>query len=71
MNSNEIDIGTLILQKLKEENLSVAWLVGKVGKDPSNLRKTLKKNSMNTELLRRIAKALKYSFFQYYEALDD
>jgi lambda repressor-like predicted transcriptional regulator len=71
MNSNEINIGELIFQRLKEEGLSVAWLARKVGKDQSNLRKALKKNSMNTELLRRIAKALKCSFSRYYEAHDE
>ena len=71
MNNDEIDIGELILQKLKEEKRSVRWLAKKIDKDPSNLRKTLKKNSMNTALLKCIAKALKCSFFQDYEAHDD
>jgi ribosome-binding protein aMBF1 (putative translation factor) len=71
MSNDEIDIGELILQKLEEEHLSVAWLAKKVGKDPSNFRKALKKNSMNTELLRHITKALKFKFFQYYEDIDD
>ena len=71
MNDTNVYIGDIILKKLKEENLSVAWLAGKVGKDPSNLRKALKKNSMNTELLRCITKALKYNFFRYYEAHYD
>jgi len=61
----------LILQKLEDENRPVAWLAGEIGTDPSNLRKALKKNSMNTDLLKRITKALKYNFFHYYEAHDD
>jgi len=67
MNSNDIHIGELILQKLKEEERSVAWLADKIFIDSSNLRKILKKNSINTDLLCRISKALNYSFFRYYE----
>ena len=67
MNSNEIDIGNLILQKLKEENLSVAWLAEKVDKEPSYFRKMLKKRSIDTNLLLSISKILNYNFFQYYQ----
>ena len=69
MSNPNMNISELILQKLKEEKRSVAWLAKKIFMDPSNLRKRLKKNSMNTELLRRISKALDYKFFRYY--LDD
>jgi len=68
MNNNEIDIGELIHQQLKEEQLSVAWLAGKINFDPSNLHKKLKKKSMDTDLLQRISKVLDYNFFQYYLA---
>jgi hypothetical protein len=44
MNNNEIDIGKLILQKLKEENLSVTWLAEKVYIEPSYFHKMLKKS---------------------------
>jgi len=67
MSNAHVHIGELILQKLKEEKLSVAWLAGKICTDPSSLRKKLKKDSMNTELLRRISEALNYRFFLYYE----
>jgi len=67
MNTPHIHIGELIHQKLKEEKLSVAWLADKINIDSSNLRKILKKNSINTDLLCRISKALNYSFFRYYE----
>ena len=70
MNNKNIPIGELILQQLKENKRSVAWLAGKIFIDPSSLRKRLKKNSMNIELLRRISKALHYSFFQYYNDND-
>jgi len=71
MNNNEIDIGKLILQKLKEVKRSVAWLAEKIYTDPSSLRKKLKKGSMNTDLLRRISKALNYKFFRHYEDNTD
>jgi len=67
MNNPHIHIGELIHQKLKEEKLSVAWLARKIYTDPSSLHKKLKKNSINTDLLCRISKALNCSFFRYYE----
>ena len=66
MNNNEIHIGDLILQKLKDEKRTVEWLADEIRVDPSNLRKRLKKKSMDTELLRNISKALRFWFFQYY-----
>ena len=62
--NNNTPIGDLILQKLKEEKRSVAWLAGKICIDPSSLRKRLKKNSMNIELLRSISSSLNYNFFR-------
>jgi len=67
MHNYDTHIGEQILQKLKEEKRSVAWLADKIYIDPSNLRKILKKNSMNTELLRRISKTLNCNFFYYYK----
>ncbi|MCL2291059.1 MAG: XRE family transcriptional regulator [Bacteroidetes bacterium] len=66
MKNYHIHIGELILQKLKKEKRSVAWLAGEVFIDPSNLRKVLKKKSMDTSLLQRISKALQYNFFYHY-----
>jgi len=66
MSTHHIHIGELILQKLREEKLSVAWLAGKVDVDPSNLHKRLKKMSMDAELLLRISKALNYPFYKCY-----
>jgi len=66
MNHNEIHIGDIILQKLKDEKRSVAWLAREVLVDPSTLRKKLKKQTIDTELLRNISKALHFWFFQYY-----
>jgi hypothetical protein len=69
MNNNEIDIGKLILQKLKEENLSVTWLAEKMYIEPSYFHKMLKKKSIDTNLLLNISKVLHYNFFQYYHII--
>ena len=69
MNSNEIDIGKLILQKLDEEGLSVNWLAEKLGKEHSYFHKILKKKSIDTDLLFNISKILHCNFFQYYQIL--
>jgi len=66
MNNSNIPIGDLILKKLKDEKRSVAWLAGETDEDPSTLRKKLKKQTIDTELLRKIKKALHFCFFQYY-----
>jgi DNA-binding Xre family transcriptional regulator len=63
MSNDEIDIGELILQKLKEDDRSVNWLAEKIYTDPSNLHKLLKKNSINTATLQKISKVLKCEFF--------
>jgi len=68
MNNPNIHIGELIIQKLKEEKLPVAWLARKVGMDPSNLRKKLKKMSLDASFLQNISKILNCEFLQYYLA---
>jgi len=67
MRKNEIDIGKLILQKLKEKKRSVAWLAGEMGCDDSNLGKTLKNNRyIYSDLLFRISILLEEDFFAHY-----
>jgi len=67
MNHYEIHIGDIILQKLKDEKRSVAWLAGEISVEPSALRKKLKKQSMDSALLQRISNTLCCNFFQYYD----
>jgi len=67
MNHYEIDIGCLVLQKLKAEKRSIRWLAGEILVDPSTLCKRLKKKSLDTELLHRISNVLHCNFFQYYD----
>ena len=67
MKNIEIDIGELILQKLKENDRTLVWLADKVGCDDSNLGKTLKNSKfIYCDLLLRISTALEEDFFAYY-----
>ena len=62
-----IPIGDLIFQKLKEKGRSLAWLAQQVGCDASNLSKTLKNSRyVYSELLFRISIALDEDFFACY-----
>jgi len=64
---NEIDIGKLILQKLKDKSRSIAWLAREMGCDDSNLGKTLKNNRyIYADLLFHISVLLEEDFFAYY-----
>ena len=65
MNEN-IAIGELILQKLKEQERSIAWLAKKVNCDRNNFRKLLKGNYITTPLLFRISAAMDIDFFSFY-----
>jgi len=67
MNNPHIHIGDLILQKLKDEKRTVEWLADEIFVDPSNLRKKMKKQSIDSELLHIISKAMHCNFFLYYE----
>lgn len=64
--NEKIHIGELILQKLKEKERPVAWLAKKIYCDCSNLRKILKKDSIDTKLLFLISTVLDFDFFAYY-----
>jgi spore maturation protein CgeB len=62
----DIHIGKLIRQKLKEKERSVAWLAQKVNCDSSNFRKILKNNHIHSELLFSISNVLDEDFFAFY-----
>ena len=67
MNNSEIEIGKLILQKLKEKDRTIVWLAKKVGRNDSNLSKTLKNSRyIHVDLLFRISIALDEDFFLCY-----
>ena len=63
--NNEIHIGKLIQQKLKEQERSGAWLARKLFTDPSNVSKIIRKPHIDTELLLRISDVLDVDFFHY------
>ncbi len=64
--NNEVHIGKLIQQKLKEQERSGAWLARKLFTDPSNVSKIIRKQHIDTGLLLRISNILNFDFFQYY-----
>ena len=62
----EIDIGKIILQKLKEKDRSISWLARKTGRNESNLRKTLENSKyIHYELIYKISEALEVDLFAY------
>jgi plasmid maintenance system antidote protein VapI len=63
----EINIGDIIISKLKEQQRSIAWLARQVYKNDANLGRLLKNNNhIHSELLLQISIALKTDFFAYY-----
>jgi len=60
------DIGTLILQKLKENGQAVSWLAEKVNSDRCNFYRILQRNHIDTQLLWNISRALNFNFFACY-----
>jgi hypothetical protein len=62
-----ININQLILEKLKEKDLKVAWLARQIDYNADNLRKKLKNNyDIHSNLLHRISLALNEDFHAYY-----
>jgi len=69
MNTEIFDMCRLILEKLKEKDLTVAWLARQIGCDDGNLGRMLKNNRhIHAALLFRISKALRHDFFVYYSS---
>ena len=68
----EIHIGSLIKQKLKEQQRSYAWLANMIGCDRSNLRKQLENPHFHTDILCRISIVLNYNFFKpFFEKIEE
>jgi hypothetical protein len=61
--TNEIPIGEIIKQKLKENDRSISWLAKKVNLDSSNFLKKLNHNNIELALLFRISAILQEDFF--------
>jgi len=62
--SNEIHIGSMILKALQERNLSPGCLAEAINCTRGHAYKLLNKQSIDTNLLIRISKALNNNFFQ-------
>ena len=62
----EIEIGKIILEKLKEQERSVAWLARQIGCDRSDLNKVLKSSRYITfDLVLNIGIAMGEDFFSF------
>lgn len=57
-------IGTLIQKEMKRQERTPSWLSKKIYCDRTNIHKIYKKDSIDTELLYKISKALNHNFFQ-------
>ena len=62
----EIHIGNIIKQTLKEKDFKMAWLARKVNCEEGNFCKKLKNNVISKELLYNISDVLRVDFFAYY-----
>jgi len=68
-----IEVGELILKRLKEEGISLTWLAKGVGTNESNLRRMLKRSqNIKLSFIRIISKALKENFLKEpYQMLEE
>ena len=65
MAEDDIHIGKLIRNKLKEDGRSVSWLARKIHCKRDNIYKIFDRTSVDTALLLRISFVLKTDFFMY------
>jgi len=61
-----LHIGNLIMQKLNEQERSMAWLAGKVGYSRATMLRMLRKHSMDSEALYQISVVLGMDFHAMY-----
>lgn len=67
-----IDIGKNIKDELARQDRTAGWLARKVGEHRSLIYRCLDKNSIDTDLLRRISEVLGRNFFrEYSDAIDE
>ena len=64
--NEEIHIGNVIIQTLKEKDLKIAWLARQVHHEESNFCKKLKNNRIHLDLLYTISEILHEDFFACY-----
>ena len=59
-------IGNIIIQTLKDKDLTIAWLARQVCYEESNFYKKLKNDNISKELLFCISNVLHVDFFVHY-----
>ena len=65
--SEELHIGKIIKQQLKQQQRSVSWLARQIGYDRSALNALLnEQKDIHTSLLKRISTAMNIDFFIFY-----
>jgi plasmid maintenance system antidote protein VapI len=65
MQENEIHIGNLIRNHLKEDGRSASWLASKIHCKRDNIYKIFNKPSIDTAQLLRISFVMKINYFSY------
>jgi len=61
-----INIGKIISDFLKSEGRTSKWLAQKINLGESTLCRTLKRNTIHTDILYDISNALRHDFFRYF-----
>lgn len=59
-------IGLIIKEELASQERTVSWFARKIHMDRSNVYRLFEKNSVDTDLLRRISQVLRRDFFSLY-----
>ncbi len=59
-------IGKLIKEELDRQERTPAWLARKINCERPNVYYIFRQQSINTDLLMQISRALNVDFFQYY-----
>ena len=62
---HRIHVGKLIRERFKEEGKSVVWLAQELGCHRTNVYNIFEKNSLDTNILRRISIIMQHNFFDY------
>ena len=62
---HRIHVGELIKERLKEEGKSVVWLAQELGCHRTNVYNIFEKNSLDTNIIRRISIIMRHNFFDY------
>ena len=66
MTDNNLHIGKLIQEKLKENGQTVAWFAKKISCHRTNAYKIFDKPHLNSSQLSKISSILNYNFFSHY-----